>query len=75
MPDYELLAHECPPGTDCPKVARSATGTVVIVGAQITDLAALTALGVGPSEAAVEITEALYQAGYDGLAREDGGAA
>lgn len=75
MPEYTLLAGACPPGKDCPKVARSAVGTVAIVGAQITDPAALALLGVGPGEAAVEITEVLYRAGYDSLEREDGEAA
>lgn len=75
IPDYKLLTNDCPPGKDCPKVARSAAGRIAIVGVRITDPEALAALGVGPGEAAVEITEPLYRAGYDGLEREEGEAA
>lgn len=67
MPDYEVLAGECDPNPTCPKVARSASGKLAIVGVAITDPEALTALGVGPGEGAVEIDEALYRAGHEGL--------
>jgi len=55
-------------GPDCPKVARGAAGVVAIVGSVITDPKTLAALGVGPGEGAVQITETLYRAGHDGLA-------
>lgn len=71
MPDYELLAFECPPGPNCPAVRRDcAAGAVVIVGAAITDPEALAALGVSPGEAAVEVTEDLYRAGHAALEQE-----
>lgn len=67
MPDYEVLASECRPQPDCPKVARGAAGMVTIVGSVITEPEALAALGVGPGEGAVQITEALYRAGHKKL--------
>lgn len=67
MTQYEVLASDCPPGMDCPKVARGVVGRVAIVGPTVTDPVALVQLGVGPGESAVEITEALYRAGHDGL--------
>ncbi|MGH4019259.1 MAG: hypothetical protein ACRDT0_08490 [Pseudonocardiaceae bacterium] len=67
MADYEMLASGCDPDPACPKVTRGTPGTVAIVGELITDPTALAALGVGPGEAAVQITEALYRAGHDGL--------
>lgn len=72
MSDYKLIT-ECPPGKDCPKVVLAADGEVVIVGEQITDEGTLT--GVGPGEAAVRVTVAMYRAGYGGLEGEDGEAA
>lgn len=68
MADYQVLALECNPKPECPKVARGIPGTVAIVGELVTDPAALAALGVGPGEAAVQITEALYREGHDRLA-------
>lgn len=68
MADYEVLASDCPPDLTCPKVARGrAHGPLVIVGPLITDPDSLFALGVGPGEGAVEITEALYRAGHESL--------
>ncbi len=67
MPDYEVLASNCDPYPQCPKVVRGASGSVAIVGRVITNPEALTALGVGPGEGAVEITEELYRAGHEGL--------
>lgn len=67
MADHEVLASDCPPDLTCPKVARAVSGGVVIVGRMITGSERLSALGVGPGAAAVEITEALYRAGHDGL--------
>lgn len=40
---------------------------VAIVGPAITDAETLAALGVGPGEGAVEITETLYRAGHESL--------
>jgi hypothetical protein len=71
-PSYEPLSSEgtCPPGLNCPTVRRDrSTGTVAIVGTVITDPARLAELGVGPGEAAVEITETMYRSGFDGLER------
>lgn len=65
--DYEVLATDCDPYPACPKVARGTPGRVAIVGQAITDPEALAALGVGPGEGAVEITEALYRAGHESL--------
>ncbi|MGH3521324.1 MAG: hypothetical protein ACRDU4_00525 [Mycobacterium sp.] len=48
-------------------MVRGASGSVAIVGRVITNPEALTALGVGPGEGAVEITEELYRAGHEGL--------
>ncbi|MGH3932396.1 MAG: hypothetical protein ACRDTF_20750 [Pseudonocardiaceae bacterium] len=48
-------------------MARRTAGVVAIVGSVITDPEALAALGVGSGEGAVEITEALYRAGYESL--------
>ncbi len=67
MADYEVLASICDPEPHCPKVARSAPGIVAVVGQVISDPEALVALGVGPGEGAVEITEALYRAGHQSL--------
>lgn len=67
MTHYKVLASDCPPGLNCPKVARGAPGMVAIVGPAVTDPVALAELGVGPGEGAVEITEALYRAGHDSL--------
>lgn len=67
MADYEVLASDCPPDLTCPKVARAVSGRVVVVGRMITGSERLSALGVGCGEGAVEITEALYRAGHDGL--------
>lgn len=61
MSGYTVVVGNCPPGKDCPKVVRSPTGALVIVGARIIDPAALNVLGVGPEEAAVEITEAMFR--------------
>lgn len=69
MADYDVLVSDCPPDLTCPKVARRAHGPVVIVGPLITDSESLSALGVGPGEGAVEITEVLYRAGHDSLGR------
>ncbi len=68
MADYEVLASGCEPFPNCPKVALGAGGLVAIVGELITDPTALAALGVGPGEAAVQISETLYCAGHEGLA-------
>jgi hypothetical protein len=68
VPVYQVLAAEhCPPGEQCPKVARRQPARIAVVGKLITDSATLAALGVGDGEAAVEIDEALYREGYDGL--------
>ncbi|MGH3836830.1 MAG: hypothetical protein ACRDSF_14205 [Pseudonocardiaceae bacterium] len=67
MPDYEVLASSCYPDDSCPKVAQRVPGMLAIVGDPITDPAELVALGVSPSEAAVQITEVLYRAGHVGL--------
>jgi hypothetical protein len=68
MPDYEILAGHCPPGEDCPKVARTRRpGKIAIVGKRITNPAVLAALGVGEGEVAVEINESLYREGSDSL--------
>lgn len=67
MVRYEVLASDCDPDPRCPKVARRTAGVVAIVGPAITDPEALAALGVGPGEGAVEITEVLYRAGYESL--------
>jgi hypothetical protein len=69
MPAYEILAGHCPPGEDCPKVARTPRrpGKVAIVGRRITNPAVLAALGVGEGEMAVEIDESLYREGGDNL--------
>ena len=67
MTQYEVLASDCPPGMDCPKVARGAAGVVTIVGRAVTDPVALVKLGVGPGESAVEITETLFRASHDSL--------
>lgn len=67
MPDYEVLAADCNPYPQCPKVARHTAGMVTIVGPVITDVETLAALGVGPGEGAVEITEVLYRAGHESL--------
>ncbi len=68
MANYEVLTSGCDPYPNCPKVARGAGGMVAIVGELITDSAALAALGVGPGEAAVQITETLYRECHDRLA-------
>ena len=71
-PQYDRLSNDpsCPPGLNCPTVRRDRrTGGVAVVGAVITDPARLAELGVGPGEAAVEITEEKYRSGYDGLER------
>lgn len=67
MIDYQVLASICGGGPDCPKVARRAPGVVAIVGSLITDPADLAALGVGPGEGAVQITEELYCDGHAAL--------
>ena len=67
MADYEVLAQDCKPQPNCPKVARRVPGVVAIVGPALTDPETLSALGVGPGEGAVEITDALYRAGYESL--------
>ena len=67
MFDYEVIASHCDPYPQCPKVARGTPGRVAVVGEAITHPEALAALGVGPGEAAVEITETLYRAGHEGL--------
>lgn len=67
MPNYEVLASSCYPHDTCPKVARGVPGMVAIVGTAITDPETLAALGVGPGEGAVQITEVLYRAGHLGL--------
>lgn len=67
MPNYEVLASSCFPDDSCPKVAQRVPGMVAIVGDPITDPEELIALGVSPSEAAVQITEVLYRAGHAGL--------
>ena len=67
MPDFEVLASNCDPYPQCPKVVRGTLGRVAIVGQAITDPGALAALGVGPGEGAVEITEELYRAGHESL--------
>lgn len=72
---YEILAADpCPPGVQCPKIARPRRqpARIAIVGKRITDPAVLAALGVGLDEAAVEINEPLYREGYHGLAPEVG---
>lgn len=68
MVDYTLLASSCDIDPQCPKIARAgATGVLAVVGHVITDPESLVALGVGPGEGAVQITEALYRAGHDNL--------
>ncbi len=67
MINYEVLATDCPNGDDCPKVAAGEPGAVAIVGVPIADAQSLAALGVGPGELAVRISEELYRAGYLGL--------
>lgn len=67
MSDYEVLASTCDPYPQCPKVARGGADMVAIVGEIITDPEALVALGVGPGEGAVQISEALYRAGHKKL--------
>lgn len=74
MSEFRVLVGECPPGKDCPKVARSAPGMVAIVGVQITDPKALAALGVGPGEAAVEITESMYREAAEVMVEVNAGA-
>lgn len=66
---YEVLASDCgcDPEPHCPKVARRLPGLVAIVGPAVTDPEALAALGIGPGEGAVEITEALYRTAYENL--------
>lgn len=71
MMELSILVGECPPGKDCPKVARSSRGMVAIVGERITDPQALSALGVGPGEAAVEITESMLREAAEVLAAEN----
>ncbi|MDX3001472.1 hypothetical protein PWY87_07320 [Kribbella solani] len=68
MSGYIVIAGECPPGKDCPKVARASADRIVVVGELISDPAALAALGVGRGEAAVEISEVLYREAADLLA-------
>ncbi|MGH8887306.1 MAG: hypothetical protein ACRDYX_19500 [Egibacteraceae bacterium] len=69
MSDYIILAEElsCPPELQCPKISRTPRRTIAVVGVQITSPEALAALGVGPGEAAVEVSEPLYRAGYQCL--------
>lgn len=67
MADYKVLASQCGGEVDCPKVARGAVGMIAIVGPVITDPAELAALGVGPREGAVQITEKLYCDGHVAL--------
>jgi len=68
MVGFRILVGECPPGKDCPKVARSENGRIAVVGEWVTDPAALRTLGVGPGEAAVEISEELLAAEHAGKA-------
>lgn len=72
MVEFSILAdNPCPPGKDCPKVARSSGGMVAVVGERITDPEALRALGVGPGEAAVEITESMLREAAEVMVAED----
>lgn len=45
----------CSSGRTCPAVKRTEGGSLVIVGAVITDPAILAQLGIGPGETAIEI--------------------
>jgi len=63
LDEIEVLATSCPPGETCPKVARLPGTGIAVVGKLVTDPDALALLGVGADEAAVVITEPLYQEG------------
>ncbi|MQB02069.1 MAG: hypothetical protein GEU78_17705 [Actinobacteria bacterium] len=55
MSAYQLLASECPPGPDCPKVCRGAPGKVAIVGTVITDHEVLATLWAGRTSAGMVV--------------------
>jgi hypothetical protein len=54
-----IADSDCADGKTCPALAVTDTGSYVVVGKVVTDAEALSALGIGPGERAVEIPPAL----------------
>jgi hypothetical protein len=67
MPSFELLASECPPDVQCPKIVRRRAGLLTVVGTAVTDPSYLAALGVHGHEAAVDISEEMLREAYAAL--------
>jgi hypothetical protein len=49
------VGGNCPDGKTCPALAVTDRGTYVVVGKIVTDAGALSALGIGADEMAVEV--------------------
>ena len=56
-----VIRTDCPDGKTCPSLAHTDRGTCVVVGQVVTDPEALSALGVGPGEQAVEVPAELLK--------------
>jgi hypothetical protein len=55
------MTDGCADGKTCPALARTDRGTCVVVGQVVTDPEALSQLGIGPGELAVEVPAALLE--------------
>lgn len=51
----------CADGNTCPSLALTDRGTNIVVGKVVTDPEALSALGIGPDEMAVEVPASLLK--------------
>jgi hypothetical protein len=54
-----MADSDCADGKTCPALAVTDSGSYVVVGKVVTDSEALSVLGIGPGEQAVEIPAAL----------------
>lgn len=54
-----VIRDNCSDGKTCPSLADTDQGTCVVVGKIVTDPEALSALGIGSDEMAVEVPAAL----------------
>lgn len=56
-----VVPGDCTDGKTCPAVARTDSGSYVVVGKVVTDPEALGALGIADNETAVEVPASLLE--------------
>lgn len=56
-----VRADQCYDGKTCPSLSRTDQNSFVVVGKVVTDPEALSAIGIGPGEQAVEVPASLLE--------------